>query len=184
MKLTWRQTMLVTSLTVLCLVLLYLRWGASKELLLLIPITLCLVAIFFLDAYQGIIPDAISIPASILAVALAVLRGADPSRIGLGVLIGGGFFLAQYLISRGRWIGGGDIRLGVLMGILLGFPMTCVAFMIAYVTGACVGCVLLMTKQKALSSQIPFGTFLTAATFVCMLYGEHIVNIYVNMVRF
>jgi len=37
----------------------------------------------------------------------------------LGALLAGGFFAAQYCISRGGWIGGGDVRLGVLMGVWL-----------------------------------------------------------------
>ncbi len=40
----------------------------------------------------------------------------------VAAVVGAGFFLLQYVVSRGRWIGGGDIRIGAMMGMMLGFP--------------------------------------------------------------
>jgi len=98
----------------------------------------------------------------------------------VGVGIGGGFFLLQYLISKGKWIGGGDIRLGVLMGIILGWQNTILALFISYLLGAIVGVYLLLTKKKEKNSEIPFGTFLTVGTLVAMWWGERIVGWYLG----
>lgn len=100
----------------------------------------------------------------------------------VAVIIGAGFFLAQYLISNGKWIGGGDVRLGVMMGIWLGWPNILVALMLAYISGAIVGVLLLVFKKKNLKQEVPFGTFLALATFVVLYVGEDIVNWYMGLI--
>ena len=100
----------------------------------------------------------------------------------LGVLIGGGFFLAQYLVSKGKWIGGGDIRLGVFMGVILGWKLVVVALFLAYIVGALVSVPLLLLKKKTLASRVPFGTYLTVATVVVMFFGEKMLDWYLGLV--
>ncbi|MFZ2190524.1 MAG: prepilin peptidase [Candidatus Magasanikiibacteriota bacterium] len=98
----------------------------------------------------------------------------------IGIAIGGGFFLLQYLISKGKWIGGGDIRLGILMGIILGWKLTILALFVAYLLGGAVGSYLLITKKKEKNSEIAFGTFLVIGTLVSMWWGDRIVNWYLG----
>ena len=93
----------------------------------------------------------------------------------------GGFFLLQFLISRGKWIGGGDIRLGFLMGLMLGWPYALVALFMAYILGALIGTGLLATGKKKMQSQIPFGTFLSLATLVALLFGSQLLNQYLSI---
>lgn len=78
----------------------------------------------------------------------------------------GGFFLVQYLVSSGRWIGSGDIFFGVAMGLLLGWPLGIAALVLAYVLGASIGGVLLATGRMRRGAHMPLGSFLTAATFL------------------
>ncbi|MSU75777.1 MAG: prepilin peptidase [Candidatus Magasanikbacteria bacterium] len=100
----------------------------------------------------------------------------------LGILIASGFFLLQYLVSRGKWIGGGDVRLGVVMGALLGFPNILVALFLAYVGGGLISLPLVIFKKKGMQSQIPFGTFLSVATLVAMLWGRQVADWYVGLI--
>lgn len=96
----------------------------------------------------------------------------------IGFVIGGGFFWAQYVLSKGRWIGGGDVRLGVMMGLWLGFPHIIVALFVSYILGALTAIPLLMSHKKHMNSAIPFGTFLAVGTFITMLWGQQIVHWY------
>jgi prepilin signal peptidase PulO-like enzyme (type II secretory pathway) len=107
--------------------------------------------------------------------------GLDPYDLFFGAAIGGGFFLAQYLISKGRWIGGGDVRIGVMMGCWLGFKGVLVALFIAYVTGALFGLILLSLRKKEMSSAIPFGTFLSVATFLTIFWGRELMIWYLGL---
>ena len=68
----------------------------------------------------------------------------------------------------------GDVKLAGLMGLILGFPKIIVALYLAFLTGALVGVILILTKRKRLKSEIPFGPFLVLATFVAFFWGEKI----------
>lgn len=101
----------------------------------------------------------------------------------LGMFVAAGFFLLQYLISRGRWIGGGDIWIGAMMGVWLGWPLVLVALFLAYIFGAAVSVVLLLVKKKKMGAQLPFGVFLSVATFFTIYYGTDVLSWYLNLLK-
>lgn len=102
----------------------------------------------------------------------------SPVGLLIGFLVGGGFFLAQYLVSQGRWVGGGDVRLGAMLGVWLGFPQILVALFISYILGALMAIPLLLSGKKSWGSAIPFGTFLAVGAFVSLLWGGQIIGWY------
>lgn len=136
--------------------------------------------LFVFDLKHQLIPDQVTLPAIVLALAGGFF-GMDPLGMLVGGLVGGGFFGLQYLISRGKWIGGGDIRLGLLMGLFLGWQKLLVALFLAYVVGASVGLVLIATKRMTSASKIAFGTFLSASAFVTYVYGDAIIDWYLSL---
>lgn len=148
---------------------LLLHWSASAVLLL----------IFVYDARYMLVPRKITLVAAALAFAANAALGHDPLSLALGVFFAGGFFQLQYVVSGGRWVGGGDALIGIFMGALLGFKLALAAMFFAYVIGALVGLALIGFKRKTLKSQVAFGTFLSVATFAMMLYGEAIIRGYV-----
>ncbi len=142
-----------------------------------------LIVIFIYDyLYQEILPQVIWFGA-LAGLFFNIFLGHSLLSMLIGALIAGGFFFLQYVISSGKWIGGGDVRLGVMMGIWLGWPVTLVALFIAYVVGAFVGLLLLASRKKHLSSAIPFGTYLALGTFVAMLWGERILQWYIGFLK-
>lgn len=135
-----------------------------------VAMTALLVILFVYDLRYMLVPDSVVLPAAILAFCGQMIAGASLSATLLGGIIGAGFFLLQYLLSKGTWIGGGDIRIGLLMGVLLGWPAVIAALGLAYVSGSLIGLTLIAARRKGWKSQIPFGTFLTASTVVTLLY--------------
>lgn len=91
--------------------------------------------------------------------------------------VAGGFFLLQFFVSRGKWIGSGDIFMGIMMGIWLSWPNILVALLISYTVGALIGIFLLFTKQKKADAQIAFGTFLAIGTMVSLYWGNTIIKL-------
>lgn len=140
-----------------------------------------LVLVFMYDHRHMVILRSVTVPATIIAFVGNFLLGMDPAQLAAGTVIGAGFFWLQHALSRGRWIGTGDIYLGALMGAILGFPMIVLAIFLAYVSGALIGIALLASRAKGLQSQIPFGTFLSAATVVTMLWGRQFLGWYLGM---
>ena len=174
----------LVALPLLCLSALYLAFSFSQQFAFSATLTLLLIPIFLTDALFYLIPDVLTIPAIGVILVFQIVRGADLKNLAIAALIAGGFFLFQYIISSGRWIGSGDIRLGILLGVSLGIAKTLVALFIAYVGGALIALLLIAFKQKELSSKIPFGVFLTVATFVSLIFGDQISNTYLHFLGY
>ncbi len=144
-------------------------------------IAMLLVPIFMFDYRASVIPDRLSIPAMIIAVALNAVLGVDPLAMLLGGFLLGSFFAIQYVVSRGTWVGGGDVRVAMVMGFLLGPVLGVFALFTAYILGAITGAFLLLSRRRDLHSHVPFGTFMVVGTFVALFVGEHIVRWYLGL---
>ena len=155
-------------------------WLYNLQLATWLIFTVFLIIIFIYDLKYYLILDQIVLPAAVIAFILNIFLGISWWVMLLSGLMAGGFFLVQYLVSGGTWIGGGDIRLGFLMGLMLSWPATLAALFLAYVGGSIVGLALIAFSRKSWGSQVPFGTFLTAATFITMLYGRQLIDWYLG----
>jgi prepilin signal peptidase PulO-like enzyme (type II secretory pathway) len=154
----------------------------SLELIRDLFIIFFLTFVFVYDLfYKEIWDRASTIPAIILALFTLIYGWMAWQSMLIGALVGAGFFLLQFVISKGKWIGGGDIRLGLFMGVILGWPHILVALMIAYVVGAVISIILMALKKKTLASETPFGTYLAFATVLTMFWGEQIMSWYIGL---
>ena len=172
--------------TAISFLLIYLRFigGGSQHALLMIGAymlyTCFLIVIFVYDLRYYLILDVVTLPAIVIGFALNMLLGVSWVSMLMGAIVAGGFFALQFFFSRGKWIGGGDIRLGALMGVLTPWPYILVALFIAYLSGSIIGMGLMMSRMKHLESKLPFGTFLTVATFITMLWGPQLLQWYLH----
>lgn len=158
-----------------------LLFAAPLDALFTILTLSALIAVFTIDYEYQIIPDIITVPSIIVLLIVQIAHGVAATSLALAVLVAGGFFAAQYAFSKGRWIGDGDIRLGILMGVILGWPAILTALIIAYSLGACIGLMLIGLGKAKLSSKTPFGTYLSAATFIALLYGPQLFDWYLRL---
>ncbi len=159
------------------------QWFSTPLSALFVGLTLTvLMAIFVIDYTYQIIPDMIAVPSIIVLFIVQIERGVTISSLFFAALLASGFFAAQYAFSKGRWIGDGDIRLGVLMGVILGeWHLAVVGLLIAYMLGACGGLLLIGLGRAEWGSKTPFGTYLTVATFITLLYGNTIIAWYMHL---
>lgn len=140
-----------------------------------------LMAVFFYDLLYREIPDRFSLPAIALGILAAVLFG-FPTLMSLGIAIGIIilFFGGQILLSKGAWLGGGDLRLGLLLAVLLGWELMVLALIISYVFGALVSIILLIGKKADKKTAIPFGPFLVTGGLIALFLGERIITLYLT----
>jgi len=144
-----------------------------------------LIVIFVYDLKHYLIPDKIIYPAIVIALIFnfqflivnefSIFKFSILSALGAAA-----FFLLIVLISRGKWMGVGDIKLAFLMGLILGFPNILVALFLAFFIGAIMGIGLIATGKKTLKSEVPFGPFLVAGTFLALFWGQDVINWYFN----
>jgi leader peptidase (prepilin peptidase) / N-methyltransferase len=149
---------------VLAILLVYdLRWMLLPDVL-VIP----LIAIGFVDA----------------ALRVSLLPGASivsySSYVVLGVIAMAGVYWALYMISKGKWVGYGDVKLAVFMGAVLGWQKTLVVLMLANVIGLLVVLPGLLLRKVTPKSHVPFGPFMIAAFVIVGLFGDVIIDWYVH----
>ena len=99
----------------------------------------------------------------------------------LGAAVAVSFFGLQYLLSRGRWIGSGDLRIGAFMGLLLAWPMTLTALLASYIIGSLVSLLLLASKNATPKTAVPLGPFLVLGTMLTFFFGDFLVDFYLKL---
>ncbi|MCB9809396.1 prepilin peptidase [Candidatus Peribacteria bacterium] len=130
------------------------------------------------DAQYMVVDRRISLPAIAWAAVFLVFWSGLPWQMGLlGGGIGAGFYALQYGLSRGRWVGEGDIDLGLYMGLSLGYPVILAALFGAYWVGFLAVIPLLLRPQRTRTT-VPMGGFLMLSYLVMLCYGPQILAWY------
>ena len=158
--------------------------GWATVLLLVLFWTSLVIAL--VDLEQMLIPDQAVIVIALVGLGfqLVVHGGADRIwEIVLGGVIGGGLPGFLVLVTRGRGMGLGDVKLGAAIGVVVGYPLIGVALFLAVTSGAVVGLSLILLQIRALRDALPFGPFLLLGGFLAMLWGERILAWYLGLSR-
>ncbi len=148
--------------------------------------TSALIVLGFIDYYHQILPDAVTLPGLVLALAYSFFRNDLNFRGALvGAVVGAGFLLlvygAYFLIRKKEGLGMGDVTMLLMVGATLGLARTLLTLILASFVGALVGVYVILRRGKDFQFALPFGTFLAPAAFVSMLWGERIVRAYLSL---
>lgn len=150
------------------------------------------VALVIYDLRWMLLPNRIVFPLTGLAAVYAILqavRADEPttsilSSLG-GLLIAGGIFYVLFQLSGGRWIGGGDVKLGFALGLFLGSPiMAFLMLFVASLMGLVISLPAVLLGKKRLASRMPFGPFLILSTIVVQLFGQGLIDWYIHTVLY
>lgn len=98
----------------------------------------------------------------------------------VGLLVGLAIFGLIILVTRGRAMGMGDVKLAAAAGFLLGWPDILIATMLAFIIGGVASLILIARQKKGLKDMIPFGPYIVAGLFLVMFFGERIMAGYLN----
>lgn len=163
-------------------------WGTLPNILLNIAYALvvsALIVLSIIDFRTQIIPFGINVFIFIMGLSVMIIKyfcfgnniGVVTDHI-IGFFVVSLFLLILYTVTRGRGIGGGDIKLMAAAGLVLGWQLTLLAFL--------VGCVLasiihpLRMKVSRVNSVLAFGPYLSGGIAVAILYGERMMNWYLH----
>jgi leader peptidase (prepilin peptidase)/N-methyltransferase len=156
------------------------RFGPALDLAPALLFLAALVAITGIDLDHQIIPDVITIPGIVTGAALSIAihpaHWLDPL---LGIALGGGIFFVIILVSRGG-MGGGDMKLGAMMGAFLGWKLALLAILLGVFAGGAVAVVLLSTGSRGRKDPVPFGPFLALGAVVSLLWGDGLLGWYLG----
>jgi prepilin signal peptidase PulO-like enzyme (type II secretory pathway) len=153
-----------------------------------------LIIIFVYDLKYYLIPDKVVYPAIGLAFIYQLL---EASKLNLGsfnlnsllspllsAFLASFFFLLIFLISKGEWLGFGDVKLAVFLGLILSWPNILVALFLAFFIGAIIGTGLIVLKRKTIKSAVPFAPFLVIGTFLALFWGKLIFDWYISLILY
>jgi leader peptidase (prepilin peptidase)/N-methyltransferase len=152
--------------------------GARETVLGLLLVTF-LVPITLIDLDHRRIPNTLTLPAALAAVASIALL--DPSWLPEALIAGaaaGGFFLLA-AVAYPRGMGMGDVKLAGVLGLYLGRAVAPSIF-IALIAGVVVGGAIVARKGAAEGRRtaVPFGPFLAVGGLVAFFAGDALVDAY------
>ena len=163
----------------------WLRIGLVPELAPVLLWGWLLVALTVIDLDFKLLPDALTLPGTALAVAAALL-GPGSRHALLGMVVGSGYLWlfawiwATFLRREG--LGGGDIKLAAMFGALLGPLGAFLTITLAAFGGALAGAALMARGRGGMRSELPFGTFLAPAAMLVFLWGDRLTRLYASLV--
>lgn len=148
----------------------------NLDLIKFILLTPLLIVALVIDYKQQIIPNRLNLTMLELGLLFAFLYGLSNIAISinmlLGMVTGAGIFLLITVIGGLFYgkeaMGFGDVKLMGVLGLLLGFSNIIVISAMAFLIGAILSIILLITKIKKSNEYIPFGPFIVIATFISM----------------
>ena len=88
-----------------------------------------------------------------------------------GAVVLGIMMLIIYCVSCGG-MGEGDVKLAAVLGLWLGVEQGILCLLLAFVSGAVCGCILVVLKYKNSKQALPFGPYLAMSAIICYVYGE------------
>jgi leader peptidase (prepilin peptidase)/N-methyltransferase len=93
------------------------------------------------------------------------------------------FFLIWYF-SKGQWMGFGDVKLALLLGIALGLPNVFIGIFIGILLGGVFSAFLLIFTKSTLKTRVPFGTFLAIGAGLALFFGQFLLHWYLALLGF
>lgn len=121
-------------------------------------------------------------PASIIIFILNFILGLGWLNSLAFAVISAGFFWLQFIITRRRGIGEGDIWLGLLLGFVFpNLPSWWLMIVTSYFIGSLVGLLLMLSGRKKWGSKLPLGVFLAIGAIIVLLFGQNIIDYYLAL---
>jgi len=195
----------VEALTGVVSLLLYLKLGLTIEWAIFLAFSATLIVLAFIDIDHRILPDRITLNGIWIGILVNVYLAqpsplvsrlfksagveANPRVIALvgsvlGAVVGGGLLWGvaeAYLRLRGiEGMGFGDVKMMAMVGAFLGAPLTLLTIMIGSLLGSIIGLAFIRLASKTREYELPFGTFLSMAGIISVLYGQDLIRWYIT----
>lgn len=144
--------------------------------------------LFAYDQKWFLLPDKYTIALAVVGLGIVGVSAAETQDIGQTLLTAfgsvavlGGLYAVLYAVSKGRWVGFGDVKLGVGLGlILVDWQLALIALFLANLIGCLIVIPLLALKKLERNAHIPFGPLLISGAVLSWLFGWKILEWYLT----
>ena len=159
-------------------VLIFLRYGLTIETLLYCLLFSALLALSVIDFRTFEIP----VGFNIFILILGLVRVATDYKNWLLYLIGlvsvSLFLFAIFAISKGRGIGGGDVKLMAATGLLLGWKLNLLGFVMGCILGSIIHIIRMKVSKEGRT--LAMGPYLSLGVVLTVFFGEYIISWYMS----
>lgn len=147
------------------------RYGDGMPAMTLACAAGCATVCAFTDVRCGYIFDAVTVPTLAIIVALAFVDG-SVAFAAAGAAISGGTLFALHVLTGGRGLGLGDVKLACCTGAALGARNGIVSLGAAFVAGGMYATFLLVTRRARRGQEIAFAPYIAAGMAAALMAGN------------
>ncbi len=164
---------------------LYIVYGLTPALFFYLLVFSLLMIVAFYDILTEYVPE-FFVWTSLILVALggAYFGHFSFAEALIGAAIGGGLLFLLVLFSKEKWMGSGDIKIGLILGFLAGYPRVIFGLFSAFIIGSIAGIIYIYITKKGLKASLPFAPFLIFAALIAIIYGDKVINWYLGKLIF
>lgn len=145
-----------------------------------------LIILFAYDMKWFLLPDKVMVPlvgVGVLFAAITVILASQPlmaiATLATAVVILSGIYLLLWLVSKGQWIGFGDVKLGLALALLLGnWELAFLALFTANLIGCFIVIPGMIAGKISRTTRVPFGPLLISGCVIALLLGPPIISWY------
>lgn len=138
-----------------------------------------LIVLSVIDFKTNIIPFGINIYIFVIGLIRVGLDYKNFLTYVIGFVVVSGFLYVLFFLTKGKGIGGGDVKLMAAAGLVLGWKLIILAFFLGCIYGSIIH--LIRMKVSGSSRVLAFGPYLSAGIITAMLFGEQLINWYLTM---
>ena len=172
------QYPLIELLNGLLYVLIFNMYGMSAQSVIYCLLSSVLIVISVIDFRTYEIPLGCNIFILILGIVQVYFDLPHMSQYVIGFFAVSLILYLVWLISKGKAIGGGDIKFLAASGLLLGWK----GIILAFLLGCIIGSILHLIRMKVQNADrtLAFGPYLSLGVLISALYGEKIISLYLG----
>ena len=158
------------------------EYGLSMETLLYALLISALIVLSVIDFRTFEIPVGINVFILALGLIRMITNYADWLNYAIGFFLVSGFLYLVYVITKGRGIGGGDIKLMAVCGLLLGWKLILLSFVLGCIIGSVIH--LLRMKISGQGHVLAFGPYLSIGVILSVFVGNQLIAWYSSYLGF
>lgn len=148
--------------------------------ILIFAVLLIFLGVIITDIEFQIIPDEFVF--SLLLIVLVSILASSTQTFFASLAVGFScalFLLVLHLVTRGRGMGLGDVKLAVPIGLLLGYPLGLLWMFVSFVSGAVFGIALMLMGSAGMKTKLAFGPFLIFGAVITMIFGRVLLSLWI-----
>jgi len=159
------------------------------SLIFLLFVVSVLIVLTVTDIVDGLLPNSIILSSTAVVVVykLFLVFIGEHTFSSLSVDLISAFFTALAFfaivyVSKEKALGGGDIKLIFLLGLIVGWPTLLLALFLAFLTGGILAAMLILLGRKRFGQTLPLGPFLNLGAFISIFWGQQLLDIYLRAI--